>query len=86
MKEKLLFDDYNVGILVPEGAGLSAPYITENHYFPEKAKTLKANKKLRNLSPKSPTGLLYEMKTKNRRSEVAHQHVVDDLGLMLPVI
>ena len=65
LKEKLLFEDYNVGFLIPEGADLRAPYLTENNYFPIKSTTIKENKKLRNLSPKLPkTGLLYELKTK----------------------
>ena len=48
LKEKLLFEDYNVGFLIPEGADLRAPYLTENNYFPIKSTTIKENKKLRN--------------------------------------
>jgi hypothetical protein len=87
LKEKLLFYDYNVAIVIPEGADLRAPFMTEDHYFPVKSKTLKATKNLTNLSPKSSrTGVLYELKTKKRRSQVASQGVIDELGLMLPAI
>lgn len=54
-KEKQLFDDYNIGILIPEVADLrgNPPYsLTDEKYFPSKSKSIKQNKKRELLSPK----------------------------------
>ncbi len=87
-KEKQLFDDYNVGILIPEVADLrgAAPYsLTEEGYFPKQSKSIKPKKKKEQFSPMSP-GLLSEFKTKKRRSQAPNYGVIEEIGLMLPSI
>lgn len=90
-KERLLFEDYNVGIQIPdiEDYPRPDPYsLTEGKYFESKSKSIKQTaKKGALLSPKlQSNNPLSDKKNKKRQSEALAYGQIEDIGLMLPSI